>query len=203
MKPTLRSADERLAILERRCARLRLWCFGLTSIALVACVSSAIRPQPETIEAKSFLVRDADGRIRIELGVDNGAARVSLFSKDQQALVDLSAWDRGSDTGGNGAGLYMEADGESADQLLGFVGGGVSGMRIAGRDHSIETFARQDGAGMRVFTERPKPEGQQATEKPFPDDAAVGNPSLRIEIGEEKPSLAGIDASGVPLFTKP
>ena len=203
MNPTCRSVDDRLALLERRCLRLRLWCFGLSSIALVACVTSAVRPQPEILEAKSFVVRDPDGRIRVELGVDHGTARLSLFSKDQQALVDLSAWGRGSDADGNGAGLYMEADSESADQLLRFVGGSVSGVRIAGRDHSIETFARQDGAGMRVFTERPKPDGQPAAEKPFPDDAAVGNPSLRFEIGEETPSFAGFDASGAPLFTKP
>jgi hypothetical protein len=199
MNPTSDSADERLLALERRCARLRIWCFALTSIALVACVSSAVRPNPETVEARSFIVRDAQGAIRARLGVEHGGSRLSLFSKDQQGFAELAAWDRAPDAPTSGASLYMEADGEGADQLLALLGGGVSGVRIASRDHSIETFAREDGAGMRVFTERPKPEGQQADEKPFPDDAAVGNPSLRLEIGEEKASLEGFDASGAPL----
>ncbi len=197
------SVDDRLLALERRCVRLRIWCLALTSIALVACVTSAVRTAPDTIEAKSFVVRDPDGRIRIKLGVDGEAARLSLFSKEQQSIVDLSAWEKGTDSNGSGAGLYMEADGENADQLLGFVGGGVSGLRMAGRAHSIETFARQDGAGMRLFTERAKTDGQPTAEKPFPDDEAVGNPSMRLEIGTEKPTLEGFDGSGTSLFTKP
>ena len=195
------SVDDRLLALERRCARLRLWCVALTSIAFVACVTSAVQPVPETIEARSFLLRDDDGAVRARLGVEHGGARLTLLSKDQQGFVELAAWDRAADTPSSGATLYMEANG--AEELLDFVGGGVSGTRMAGRDHSIEEFAREDGAGMRVFTERPKPEGQTAGKKPFPDDAAVGNPSLRLEIGQEKPTLEGLDGSGTSLFTKP
>jgi len=195
------TVDDRLLLLERRCTRLRMWCFALTSIALVACVTSAVRPVPETIEARSFLLRDADGAVRARLGVEHGGARLSLFSKDQQGFAELADWDRAADSPTSGATLYLEAEG--ADELLEFVGGGVAGERIAGREHSIETFAREDGAGTRVFTERTKPEGQNAGKKPFPDDAAVGNPSLRLEIGQEKPTLEGFDGAGAPCFTKP
>lgn len=195
------SVDDRLLALERRCVRLRIWCFGLTSIALVACVTSAVRPVPETVEARSLLIRDADGAVRARLGVEHGGARLSLFSKDQQGFAELAAWDRASDSPTSGATLYLEAEG--ANELLEFVGGGVAGERIAGREHSIETFAREDGAGTRVFTERPKPEGASAGKKPFPDDAAVGNPSLRFEIGQEKPMFDGVDGSGVSVFSKP
>jgi hypothetical protein len=200
MHPTPRSADERLALLERRCARLRLWCFGLSSIALVACVTSAVRPPADTVEAKTFIVRDAEGVVRARLGVEHGGARLTLLSRDQRGFAELATWDRTPDSPTSGATLYLEAEG--MDQLLEFVGGGVSGVRIAGRSHSIETFAREDGAGTRIFTEHPRPEGQ-TDKKPFPDDGAVGNPSLRLEVGEEKPTLEGFDSAGTSVLTKP
>lgn len=200
MDPITPTHDDRLLALERRCARLRLWCVGVTGVALASCLTSALHPTPDTVEARSFVVRGPDGSVRARLGIDEESSRLSLYSNDNKSLAELIAEDQRPGSVSSVM-LYMEGDTKAGNSVLAVSGGEISGIRVSDQSRSVDSFVRGDSAYVHILNKKPEP--ATADEGHFPDEALETDPSLRFDITGDKATITGKSATGEVLFKLP
>ena len=192
----------RVRNLERQCSILRLWCAGMTAILLASCLMGAVRPTPDTVEARLFIVRGPDGSVRAKFGLDDESANLSLFSNDQEVLAVLAAHDKGPESELGGASLYMEAGGEKTAIMLAAVGNGISGLTMSDRKHSIESFVAPERACMRFFDDGLGLGGKDSKELELFAESTT-RPSLQLDIDKDGPSVEGRNKQDELLFKQP
>ena len=80
--------DERVERLERECRRWRQAGLATVAVGVLALIVGGDKPaeEPETIEAGRLVLRDKEGRTRIELVVDDEGVAKLAFSDQEGAL---------------------------------------------------------------------------------------------------------------------
>ncbi len=199
MDATSASLSDRVDLLERRCSRLRLWCVLLSSLALTACLSSALRPSPDVIEARSFVVKGPDGKVRGRLGGDEPESQrgLVLYSADGDASAMLSVFD-GPGGDDKGAMLHLEAGWEKTHIFSAFALGGAAGSVVSDEKLTIHSSV---GSGRSSIDFKKVDEKELANQEGF--DETQGQPIMRLGVSNDEPSIEGLTPKGEVVFKQP
>jgi hypothetical protein len=191
----------RLQELERRCARLRIWCATLTMAALTACLTSALRPRSDIVEARGFVVVGPDGAPRARLGGEDplSSRGLVLYGPRGDKLAFFSAIEKGESPHGPtppAVVLQMESDSDSDPNVFtAMVTDDRAGFWVTNDRRSIESWIEPDRSRL-CFTE--------STRGVEPVDSGEKNqPRLKIEVAGADTSIQGLNSTGTVVFRQP
>ena len=202
MDGTSASLSDRVDLLERRCSRLRLWCVLLLSVALTACLSSALRPSPDVIEAKSFVVKGPDGKVRGRLGGDEPESQrgLVLYSENGDESASLSVFDGtvGNDKGSVLAVLQLEAGDDQSRIFSAFASEKEAGSVVSDEKLTIQSSVKS-GRSSIEFKKVDEPEPAKQDDS----DESQEYPIMRLGVSNDEPSIEGLTRKGEVIFKQP
>ena len=147
----LRDVAKRLERLEKQNRKLKY--AGAAALVLVSAVllMGQAAPVPETIEARQFIVRDADGKARAVLGVTEAGGSLGLCDADGNARALLGVTETGPT-------LWLhDADGTTRALLVAAEAGAVLGLHDPnGTLRAVLTIVKE-GPGLLLYDADGKP----------------------------------------------
>jgi len=152
------SMEGRLEQLERRCRKLTVGLVALATILATACLSSAMREDPEVLRAKRFEAVDDQGRTAAVLagsfrdGVPGAGLRVGDLEGDAYAMLGVHpAVDEESEETYHGVVLLMRAQhaGESGKFLAGVLPDSVLN-EVANKRRAIVSYVEPEESSFKV-----------------------------------------------------
>ena len=141
-EPTIETLVRRLSHMERENRRWR-WLVTVTLATLAAAVIVGHLVPRKVVEARRFVMRDADGRSRAELGMTtDGTSVLVLNDKDERPGVALSVLPNGPRTVS-----LLDENGKTRSVLTARVDGD-SGLRLfdENRTHRASLDVKADGS---------------------------------------------------------
>jgi len=157
-EPTIETLVRRLSHMERENQRWK-WLVTVTLATLAAAVIVGHLVPRKVVEARRFVMRDADGRSRAELGMTtDGTSVLVLNDKDERPGVALSVLPDGPRTVS-----LLDENGKTRSVLTARVDGD-SGLRLfdENRTHRASLDVKADGSPIL----RLSPESEKTAEKP-------------------------------------
>ena len=185
---TLESLAQRVNRLERQNRRLKAAAITVAA-GLAAAVCMGQMKTPDTIEAKQFIARDAQGKMRIKLSLNEGAHGI--------AQPGLTLYD----AEGNGrAGLYVGTDGPAFDLTDGK--GWAPRLTLSvGEMGQPELYMRNAKGKPRVHLVAWDVEGLESGLGLY--DRTIRQRLLLTLADDGQPSLRLLDGDGKPVFSAP
>lgn len=198
---TTADTESRFLDLERRCARLRLWCVALSAVLATACVTAAIAPEKHVMQARRFEVVSSDGKVLaflademrpgwgpgLQLGSDEDGANASLA---------IAPAEVGKPSMEDAVVLHLEARDPSTKEfsVATLVASSAGSLAQVGFDDrwATQMGADKKGTWLRSYDDAEDDEEEQ--------DA---KPRMTFELVDDKPLIRATDRSGKVILQQP
>ena len=199
--------DSRLARLERRCRRLTLGVIALSTVLATACLSSAMRQDPDVLRAKRIEVLGADGEPAIlllgEIGNPDKSFSGAMILMRPSEGDGSSAWmvgrtqDEVDGTWHGYADFHVEAGHDSLDSNSGagvtvWTNDRQSGVKVLGGPRRADLEAEARRTSLRFYEE--DPDAQEDEEDLI---------RMSLELLDDDPGLRAFDTDGATTFEQP
>ena len=204
MEVTTKSVSDRLKTLERRCSRLRLWCALLSAAALTACLSSALRPKPGVIEARSFVVVGSDGTVRAKLESNDQThwTGLTIRGANEVPLALLGIYEKGGRSD-EGAILHLEEGNEDLEVFSAVAGKDRVGYFVTDDHRSVETWVKPGQCEIHFTTKKSSETRSVFVEGQGEEKEPEDTPLLRLDVVGDKSTIEGLTPAGEVLFRQP
>jgi hypothetical protein len=173
-----------------------LWCALLSTVALTACLSSALRPSPDVVEARSFILRGPHGEVWARLGdVSEDGHGLQINNANGDAAVTLcSAKTR---QGEEVTVLTLESGEPESHVFCAAASEKEVRCYLTDDKRSIETWVKPRSSALR-FTKISEPGDAKAASDDEEDEVLMS-----MEVVGDTPAIEAHTAAGDLLFKQP